>query len=224
MNIKILDCTLRDGGYINNWEFGDKNIQKVIKSLIDSNIEIIECGFLDKNIDKEQDSTRFKTINHLNTLLKDIELKQNQLLVAMIEYTKYDLNSLPVVTKDSKITGIRFSFRKSDFKEALEEMKIILDKGYKLFVQPISTDSYSEEDLNYLINKVNKLNTYALYIVDTQGSIFPENFKNLFEKFVSKMSSNIKLGFHSHNNMQLSYAKAIVLINTAKEKKIIIDN
>ena len=51
--IHILDCTLRDGGYINNWEFGDKNIQKVIKSLIDSNIEIIECGFLDKNIDKE---------------------------------------------------------------------------------------------------------------------------------------------------------------------------
>ena len=44
--IQILDCTLRDGGYINNWEFGDKNIIKVIKSLVNSNIEIVECGFL----------------------------------------------------------------------------------------------------------------------------------------------------------------------------------
>ncbi|WP_066407934.1 3-deoxy-manno-octulosonate cytidylyltransferase [Aliarcobacter skirrowii] len=222
--IQILDCTLRDGGYINNWEFGDKNIQKVIKSLIDSNIEIIECGFLDSNIDKEQNTTRFKTINHLNTLLKDIELKQNQLLVAMIDYTKYDLNSLPVVTKDSKITGLRVAFRKSNFKEALEEMKIIIQKGYNLFVQPMSTSRYSQEELDYLISTTNNLNPYALYIVDTQGSIFPENFKNLFEKFVSKMSSNIKLGFHSHNNMQLSYAIAIEFINIAKEKEIIIDS
>ena len=187
--IQILDCTLRDGGYINNWEFGNKNILKVIEKLISSNIEIIECGFLDSNIDKEQDTTRFKNIDILNNLLQNINPNSNQLLVAMIDYNKYDLKSLPVVTKDSKITGLRVAFRKSNFKEALEDMKIIIEKGYKLFVQPISTDSYSEEDLNYLINKVNKLNTYALYIVDTQGSIFPENFKNLFEKFVSKMSS-----------------------------------
>ncbi|MCT7599788.1 3-deoxy-manno-octulosonate cytidylyltransferase [Aliarcobacter butzleri] len=222
--IQILDCTLRDGGYINNWEFGNKNILKVIEKLISSNIEIIECGFLDSNIDKEQDTTRFKNIGILNNLLQNINPNSNQSLVAMIEYTKYDLNSLPKVTEDSKVTGIRFSFRKSDYKIALEEMKIILEKGYKLFVQPISTDSYSEEDLNYLIDKVNNLDVYALYIVDTQGSIFPENFKNLFEKFVSKMNLNIKLGFHSHNNMQLSYAIAIEFINLAKNREIIIDS
>ncbi|WP_148570674.1 3-deoxy-manno-octulosonate cytidylyltransferase [Aliarcobacter cryaerophilus] len=222
--IQILDCTLRDGGYINNWEFGNKNILKVIEKLISSNIEIIECGFLDSNINKEQDTTRFKNIGILNNLLQNINPNSNQSLVAMIEYTKYDLNSLPKVTEDSKVTGIRFSFRKSDYKIALEEMKIILEKGYKLFVQPISTDSYSEEDLNYLIDKVNNLDVYALYIVDTQGSIFPENFKNLFEKFVSKMNTNIKLGFHSHNNMQLSYAIAIEFINLAKNKEIIIDS
>ncbi|WP_418180387.1 3-deoxy-manno-octulosonate cytidylyltransferase [Aliarcobacter lanthieri] len=222
--IKILDCTLRDGGYINNWEFGDKNILKVIKSLVDSNIEIIECGFLDSNIDKEQDTTRFKSINHLNTLLKDIEVKQNQLLVAMIDYTKYDLNSLPVVTKDSKITGLRVAFRKSNFKEALEDMKIIIEKGYKLFVQPMTTSRYLQEELDCLISSVNSMNVYALYVVDSQGSMFPENFKALFEKFVSKMDSNIKLGFHSHNNMQLSYAIAIEFINMAKNREIIIDS
>jgi 4-hydroxy 2-oxovalerate aldolase len=222
--IQILDCTLRDGGYINNWEFGNKNILKVIEKLISSNIEIIECGFLDSNIDKEQDTTRFKNIGILNNLLQNINPNSNQSLVAMIEYTKYDLNSLAKVTEDSKITGIRFSFRKSDYKIALEEMKIILEKGYKLFVQPISTDSYSKEELDYLIKKTNSLNPYALYIVDTQGSIFPENFKILFDSFNSKMDSNIKLGFHSHNNMQLSYAIAIEFINLAKNKEIIIDS
>ena len=146
-HIKILDCTLRDGGYINNWEFGNKNILKVIEKLISSNIEIIECGFLDSNIDKEQDTTRFKNIDILNNLLQNINPNSNQLLVAMIDYNKYDLKSLPVVTKDSKITGLRVAFRKSNFKEALEDMKIIIEKGYKLFVQPMSTSRYSKEEL-----------------------------------------------------------------------------
>lgn len=223
-HIKILDCTLRDGGYINNWEFGNKNILKVIEKLISSNIEIIECGFLDSNINKEQDTTRFKNIDILNNLLQNINPNSNQLLVAMIDYNKYDLKSLPVVTKDSKITGLRVAFRKSNFKEALEDMKIIIEKGYKLFVQPMSTSRYSDDDLDYLINKTNELNPYALYIVDTQGSMFPENFESIFEKFVSKMNLNIKLGFHSHNNMQLSYAIAIEFINLAKNREIIIDS
>lgn len=222
--IQILDCTLRDGGYINNWEFGNKNILKVIEKLISSNIEIIECGFLDSNIDKEQDTTRFKNIGILNNLLQNINPNSNQSLVAMIDYNKYDLKSLPKIEKNSKITGLRVAFRKSNFKEALEDMKIIIEKGYKLFVQPMSTSRYSDDDLDYLINKTNELNPYALYIVDTQGSIFPENFKNLFEKFVSKMNLNIKLGFHSHNNMQLSYAIAIEFINLAKNREIIIDS
>ena len=222
--IQILDCTLRDGGYINNWEFGNKNILKIIEKLISSNIEIIECGFLDSNIDKEQDTTRFKNIGILNNLLQNINPNSNQSLVAMIDYNKYDLNSLPLVTKDSKINGLRVAFRKSNFKEALEDMKIVIEKGYKLFVQPMNTSRYSKEELDYLINKTNDLNPYALYIVDTQGSMFPENFKTLFDSFNSKMDSNIKLGFHSHNNMQLSYATAIEFINMTKDRDIIIDS
>ena len=45
-NIKILDCTLRDGGYVNNWEFGGRTIKKIISKLVQANIDIIECGFL----------------------------------------------------------------------------------------------------------------------------------------------------------------------------------
>lgn len=224
MKINILDCTLRDGGYVNNWAFDDKDSFKTIQKLINANIEIVECGFLDKENGKDKNCTRFKYMKDLENLVKNIDIKDTQMLVAMIEYTKYDIDSLPELTKDSKIKGIRFSFRKSDFQKALLEMPKIKAKGYELFIQPISTLSYAKNELEYLLKTVNPLNPYAVYVVDTQGSMFSDDFKILFENMDKILDDTIRLGFHSHNNMQLSYSIAITFIEISKNKDIIIDS
>ena len=146
------------------------------------------------------------------------------MLVAMVEYTKYDIDTLPELTKDSKVKGIRFSFRKSDFQKALLEMPKIKAKGYELFIQPISTLSYTKEELEYLLKTVNPLKPYAVYVVDTQGSMFSDDFQKLYEDMDKILDDTISLGFHSHNNMQLSYSIAITFIEIAKNKNIIIDS
>ena len=222
-NINILDCTLRDGGYVNNWNFEDKDTLKTIQKLLRANVEIIECGFLDKEKGKDKNCTRFKTMEQLESLVENIVLKDTQMLVAMVEYTKYDIDSLPQVTKNSKVRGIRFSFRKSDFDKALLEMPKIKAKGYELFVQPISTLSYSKDELQDLLQTVNTLNPYAVYVVDTQGSMFANDFKVLYESMDKILDEKIFLGFHSHNNMQLSYSIAISFIEIAQNRNIIID-
>ena len=222
-NINILDCTLRDGGYVNNWNFEDKDTLKTIQKLLRANVEIIECGFLDKEKGKDKNCTRFKTMEQLESLVENIVLKDTQMLVAMVEYTKYDIDSLPQVTKNSKVRGIRFSFRKSDFNKALLEMPKIKAKGYELFVQPISTLSYTKDELQNLLQTVNTLNPYAVYVVDTQGSMFADDFKVLYESMDKILDEKIFLGFHSHNNMQLSYSIAISFIEIAQNRNIIID-
>lgn len=222
-NINILDCTLRDGGYVNNWNFEHKDTLKTIQKLLRANVEIIECGFLDKEKGKDKNNTRFKTMEQLESLVENIVLKDTQMLVAMIEYTKYDIDSLPQVTKNSKVRGIRFSFRKSDFDKALLEMPKIKAKGYELFVQPISTLSYTKDELQNLLQTVNTLNPYAVYVVDTQGSMFADDFKVLYESMDKILDKKIFLGFHSHNNMQLSYSIAISFIEIAQNRNIIID-
>lgn len=224
MNIGILDCTLRDGGYVNNWNFNNKDIKRTIKKLVDANIEIIECGFLDFEKGKKENSTRFNSYKILEDIVSDIILNENQLLVAMIEYRKYDLSSLPNITKDSKVTGIRFSFRKSDYKIAMKEVEILKGKGYKIFIQPITTESYSDEELDDIIKIVNKIKPFSFYIVDTAGSMYNDNFEILKNKIEKVLSVDIKLGFHSHNNLQLSYAIAINFIHSIKNRDIIIDS
>ena len=64
--INILDCTLRDGGYCNNWEFGEKNIKEIIKKLIEADIEIIECGFLTNRIERDLNISRYRNLDDIS--------------------------------------------------------------------------------------------------------------------------------------------------------------
>ena len=72
-NIKVLDCTLRDGGYVNNWNFGKSNIKKIIDNLNKSNVDIIECGFWRDDVsDYDENKTIFKTFDQLYSLDKKL--------------------------------------------------------------------------------------------------------------------------------------------------------
>ena len=180
--INILDCTLRDGGYVNDWNFSNKDIKKTIKKLVNANIEIVECGFLDTNKGKNNNSTRFESYEVLEKLISDIKLSENQLLVAMVDLNSYDLSTLPNITNNSKIKGIRLVFRRTNYNEAIEQAKLLKQKGFNVFMQPMSTVSFSNEELKSFLEKINNLNPYAVYIVDTVGSMYQDTFLNLYSE------------------------------------------
>ena len=73
--IKILDCTLRDGGYVNNWDFGEKAIRAIINKLIEAEVDIIECGFLSKTKPSSCNQTIFNFLENINRLLEPLPKK-----------------------------------------------------------------------------------------------------------------------------------------------------
>lgn len=220
---KILDCTLRDGGYVNHWNFSKKQARDTIVGLIGAGIDIIECGFLDATYSCPQWNTRFSNLEMIDELFVGIE-KKDTLIVAMIEYGKFDIDTLPnFVCEKSVIGGIRFSFRRSDWKNSLEEMKKIVKKGYRLFVQPITTNSYPKEELQEMLSRVRELEPFAVYIVDTQGSMYEKDVSCLFGDFDRILQKTTAIGFHSHNNMQLSYANAISFVSQQTDRELIVD-
>ena len=224
--IKILDCTLRDGGYVNDWKF--EHAGEIIKSLHDAEIDIIECGFLDPQGDNS--TTRYNNFNTINSHINKIfHRKSDKLFVSMIELEKYDPKILPSLHEwecDSNIKGIRLTFRKSAKSRFLKVAKEIINKGYKLFVQPISTVSYTDREILDLIDLIKDLDIYALYMVDTHGSIDWHSYdlKRIFTLFDNNLDSSIPIGFHSHNNLQLSYALSCELINISTNRQLIIDS
>ena len=86
-NFKILDCTLRDGGYVIDWEFKNENIQSIINNLVQSEIDFIECGFL-KNCNYFNDKTFFSSIEDLKKFILP-----NKIYTLMINYGEYDIEN-----------------------------------------------------------------------------------------------------------------------------------
>lgn len=218
--INVLDCTLRDGGYCNQWSFGKKNISKIINTLIRVNVEIIECGILTDCQSHTEDNTLFNSIEQISEYLP--EGRAGKLFVCLVDYGKYEFDKL-VPCDGTSVTGIRVAFHKKDAEKALQVCQMIKEKGYEVFVQPMVSQSYSDEEFLQLIHEVNNLHPYACYIVDSFGGIMEKDLKRLFFLADNNLAPEIYLGFHSHNNLQLAYANAQALTMIQTFRKLIID-
>ncbi len=220
-NINVLDCTLRDGGYVNQWQFGEKNIRGIISGLIDSKIDIIECGFLTEKKERDKDSSLFNSIDQMIQYLPIH--KKKSMIVCMINFGEYDVNNLPQCDGNS-IDGIRLAFHKKDIDEALLMCKAIKQKGYKLFMQPMVSISYTDEQFIDLVNKANSLKPYAFYIVDSFGVMKRKDLMRLYYLVDHNLLNDIFVGYHSHNNIQMAYSNAQSLVDLKTKRKIIIDS
>ncbi len=223
MNIKVLDVTLRDGGCVINFNFGDNYMRKIISALVRSNVDIVELGYIDSAKGSESGRSQFKDDvviqNYINRQDSHCEY------VAMIDYGKFNPNELSLHS-DCGIDGVRFCFHKKDYKDAIRQAKIILEKGFKLFIQPMITMRYSKEEFLDLINMINQdiPQTSGVYIVDSFGEMREKDLITLFDIADKALNKNISLGFHSHNNLQLSYSNVISLLKHVTDRNIILDS
>lgn len=221
MNIKILDCTLRDGGYANDWNFGKKNIKKIIKYLLSSNIEIIECGFLSNKAPYNAEKSIFDSVERFKEVI--VKKNVNSKYVAMINYGEYNVEDIPNYDGTS-IDGIRVAFHKKDIDGAINFCKRLSEKGYLIFVQPMVTISYSDMDLLRLIKMTNEIKPFAFYIVDSFGVMKKNDLLRIFYLVNNNLDKRISIGYHSHNNLQLAYSNAQALVKVDVNRNIIIDS
>lgn len=220
-NIKLLDCTLRDGGYVVNTIFGDLAIKGITQKLLNTRIDIIELGYVKDCIHKEG-STTYSCMEEIQKLLPKSKNSNTEYAV-MIEYNTFDLNKL-ISAEKSNIDIIRICFFKNDRFSVIDYAKKIEQKGYKIFLQPMDTLGYSDKEILELINESNKLNPEAFYIVDSYGSMYEEDLQRIYFMLNHNLNKNIYIGLHSHNNLQLSFMLIQNLIHLSlNERNIIVD-
>lgn len=216
--IMLLDCTLRDGGYVNNHNFGEENIKRIIHYLNQANIDIIECGYLYDNIEDNNDKTKYNTFKQAEK-----NITKNNRYTIMLSGMKYNISNLPKKVNE-KIDTIRLAFHRKDIKKAIEYAKEIIKKGYKIYFQPQVIMTYTEKELIDMIKVVNELDVESVSIVDTFGQMTPNDVKEktlLFDKYLKK---SIKIGLHLHNNLQSAFTNAVIFIDTISEDRdIVID-
>lgn len=222
MSMQILDCTLRDGGYINDWRFGRRAITAILDKLERANIDIIECGFLTGMVHEEECSL-FSNAQAIEPVLPREE--RRAMYVAMIAMGEKELQPQKLQPWNGRsIDGIRLTFHKHEILKAIQWAQIIQDKGYKVFMQPVGSVFYSDIELLSLVERMNRLRPYAFYIVDTLGSMYRNDVSHRFYLIDQNMDPEIHLGFHGHNNLQLAFSNAQVLGKIQTKRTLILDS
>ncbi|MBE3114636.1 MAG: 3-deoxy-manno-octulosonate cytidylyltransferase [Actinobacteria bacterium] len=185
--IQLFDSTLRDGGYINNWNFSPEKINAIYTAANDAGIQYVEIGYLDK--------------------ITSIPTKKYSEIMVMIDYNKRDKYIIP---ERKEIDGIRIAVHKGEVTDAITYSKQIKDKGYITALQLMGIDLYTKEELISLRNKIEDIDIVTL--ADSNGSLVPERVTEIVKLFKFGDRS-YKINFHAHNNLQLALSNSITAID-----------
>ncbi|MBT6051908.1 MAG: hypothetical protein HOG49_34325 [Candidatus Scalindua sp.] len=206
---KILDCTIRDGGYVNNWEFDKKLVREAYRALSKSGVEFVEIGyrgtekFLDKN---KYGPWRFTPEELIREVTDNIVGAK---LSLMSDYGGVDSDDF-CDAKDSVVELIRIAAHKNNLKGSIELLAQIKTKGYKVSLNAMGYANYSENERKDFVNLLKTTGLDYVYIADSYGSMYPDQIRPLFEPLLN--IPDIKVGFHSHNSLQMAFANTLEAI------------
>lgn len=219
--IQLLDCTVRDGGYINDWKFGRNRLISIFERLVDSGVDIIEIGFLDGRRPFDIDRSIGPDTASLKKIWGCVK-KRPSMVVGMIDYGTCVLENIEPADQ-SFLDGIRIIFKKQRMHEAMAFCREIREKGYKVFSQLVSITAYDDNELLELIGLVNEVKPYAVSMVDTYGLLFPDKLLHYSDILDSNLCTGIQLGFHAHNNFQMGFANALAFLSRNTERNTLVD-
>lgn len=217
----LLDCTLRDGGYVNDWKFGRDTVVNIFERLVSSGVDIIEVGFLDQRRPFDPDRSIMPDTDAVEKIYGGLD-RGGCMVVGMIDYGTCDVEHIRPC-KESMLDGIRVIFKKNIMKEAFAFCAKLKALGYKVFAQAVSITSYTQEELLRFIGYANSVLPYAVSMVDTYGLLHQNDLLKVMSVMDEHLDKGICLGYHAHNNFQMGYANAIAFLGAATERTLVVD-
>ncbi len=207
--IKVLDCTIRDGGLINDHYFDDKFVREVYKAISASGVDYMEIGYkCSKNIMSPDKFGKWKFCDE-DEIKRTIEgIESNTKLSVMIDVGRVEKDEI-LPCKDSVVDMIRVATYVKDADKAIDLANDAADKGYETTINIMAISKALDNELDEALQQLEKQSkAIAVYIVDSFGSLYCENIQYLANKYKSFLKSR-EVGIHSHNNQQLAYANTI---------------
>lgn len=217
----LLDCTLRDGGYINDWNFGHDNLVSVFERIVEAGIDIIEVGFLDERRTFDINRSIMPDTKCVKKIYGNLD-KKNTMVVGMIDYGTCNLTNIEPCS-ESFLDGIRVIFKKGVKDKALAYCAELKKLGYKVFAQLVSVTSYNDDEMLDFIRLANDISPYAVSMVDTYGLMHQNNLQHYYKLLNENLDISIGLGYHAHNNFQMGYANCINMLSNTIERDVIVD-
>lgn len=208
--IRLLDCTLRDGGYVNDWRFGDETAQRIVEKTMASGVDYVELGFI-RHCDYESGKLEFSKMEQVSRLFRHppptpaVRAK----LAVMVEIGHgYPVSEFPE-RSESTVDMVRLVVWKRMVKEAAEYARELIAKGYEVSVNLTRSDQYDVAEFAELAHLFSGIGAKAVYIVDTFGLFTGDMVLEYASAADEAFSSGASIGYHAHNNLQQAFSNAV---------------
>ena len=210
-DIKVVDCTIRDGGLVNNFEFEDDFVKNLYTANVASGVDYMEFGYkASKEIFdvKEFGKWKFCDEDDIRAVVGDNNTDMKIAVMADVGRTDYKKDILP--KKDSVIDMIRIATYVNTIPAAIEMINYCADMGYETTINIMAISAAAEDELDIALNLLSKSKVNVIYLVDSYGSLYPEQIRRYADKYLKIGEKTGKLvGIHAHNNQQLAFTNTI---------------
>jgi len=209
--LKVLDCTIRDGGLVNNHQFGDEFVRAIYDACVEAGIDYMEIGY--KNSMKLFPRDKFGPWKHcdeddIRRVVGDNDTPLK--LATMCDATKSDWKNQVIPKQDSVLDMIRVAFYAHQTSEAVDMINDAAEKGYEVSANLMAVSTNTEQEVDQVWEVIAQTPAEVFVVVDSFGSLYAEQVEILVKKYIEFGSpKGTVVGMHAHNNQQLAFANTI---------------
>lgn len=210
-DIKVLDATIRDGGLCNNFEFTDEFVRELYKTNIKSGVDYMEFGYkASKTLFNEADFGKWKFCNEedIRSIVGDNISDMKIAVMADVGRCDFKTDFLP--KSESVIDMVRVACYIHQIPAAIEMIEYFHELGYETTCNIMAISQANTNQVEEALEMLCNTNVDVIYLVDSYGSLYPENAAELARTYLSYAEkTGKKVGFHAHNNQNLAFANTI---------------
>ncbi|MEW6713576.1 MAG: aldolase catalytic domain-containing protein [Nitrospirota bacterium] len=210
--IKVLDCTIRDGGLINKHQFDLRFVREVYKAVSEAGVDYMEIGYKNSKeffSPKDYGAWKFCDDEDVKKAIDGIESKTK--ISVMVDVGRVNLDDVKPADQ-SPVDVIRTATYVKDIDKAIFMCNHFADKGYETAINIMAISKDRGPELDEALHQIEKESKAdVVNIVDSFGSLYQENIEHLVKRFKSIIKTK-EIGFHGHNSMQLAFSNTIEAI------------
>ena len=210
-DIRLVDCTMRDGGLVNNFGFTDEFVKNLYKANLAAGVDYMEFGY--KASTSVFDPTKFGKWKFcreedIRRIVGTNDTDMKIAVMADVGRTDYKKDIIPA--QDSVIDMVRVATYINTIPAAIAMIEDAKEKGYEATVNVMAVSKVGGDDLDGGLELLAGSSADVIYLVDSFGAFYPEQIERLTDKYLNVAAKyNKKIGIHAHNNQQLAFANTI---------------
>jgi len=212
--LKVLDCTIRDGGLINDHQFDDDFVRAVYQTCVAAGIDYFEIGYRasKKLFSREKfGAWKFCDEEDIRRIVGDNPTPLK--IAVMVDAGKSDWRTDILAKRDSVVDMVRVAFYAHQVSEAVEMIHDAHEKGYEVSANLMAVSTVKEQEVEQVLEVVAQTPANVLVVVDSYGAMYCEQVEILVKKYLGyALPKGKQVGMHAHNNQQLAFANTIEAI------------